>query len=424
MSEAAQTNEMQAEVMPVAEAPPAAAEPAITKVAGAPASTEDGITLAEAPQKPHAGQDGCAAPAAEPVPQTPPQRTIRPAVSGSHMRISSRPLAGDTHSSNAHKTTAGASAMSGRSHAVPYEGTAVHLSSRGRAPPSRPRAGASDVGAVTKTSMPPEAEEVEQAKAQAPRETAATDCAAMRAKIRSPEPYRKPARSQKAPKANAASAAANGSEGGPLKKAPRRRLADLKAAGPKAKKATRLKTDGDVAMKATKSRKTVRESRKSQSPSDKADGVESAAITQKTLKKRSAKGKATAAAKGGEAAAAKKEATKKKAVKKSCKTATAAEAMPSSDAAASHAASGEGAPHAAEARAETEERRDAAGPMPCTEDQKSTMTQHHTKDEGEIGAPAAEGDATAATKHADPEAMDAAEASTSYPKEKAADVHS
>ncbi|KAG5471640.1 hypothetical protein LSCM4_03191 [Leishmania orientalis] len=409
MSEVAHLHEMNAEVVPLAEPPAPQPERANAQVGEAPPSTEDGITIAEAPQKLPAGEDGGVASAAEPSLKVPPQRAIRPAVSASHMRISSRPSAGDTHFSNAAKTAAAASAISGRSHAVPYEGTAVCLPSRGRASQSRARAGAGGTAGGAKAAIPLAAEEADRAKAQPPQETAAAGRAATRARIRPPETRLTPGRSQKALTAYAAEAAANGSDAGSAKKASRRRLVKAKAAKTEGKRSKHPEAEVHVAIKATKSRRTVKVSKNAENSSDKPDGVEPAARLPKTVKKKTATGRPAAAEKGGEAAVAKKGSLKKAPAKKLSKVAAAADVVSSTDAATTNVANGESAEHAAAAKVEKQKHLNGAAETSDTEEEKSSVKQAGPKVEEENGAPAAEGDASAAAKHADPETMDAVE---------------
>ncbi|KAG5471996.1 hypothetical protein CUR178_02661 [Leishmania enriettii] len=409
MSEVAHLNEMNAEGVPLAEPPAPQQERANTQVGEVPPSTEDGITIAETPQKLPAGEDGCVALAAEPALKVPPQRAIRPAVAASHMRISSRPPAGDTHFSNAAKTAAVASAISGRSHAVPYEGTAVCLPSRGRASQSRARAGASDTTGRAKATIPLAAEEADRAKAQPPHETTAAGRAATRARIRPPETHLAPGRSQKAPTANAAEAAANGSDAGPAKKASRRRLVKAKTAKTEGKRLKHPEAEAHVAIKATKSRRPVKVSKNAENSSDKPDGVEPAVRLPKTVKRKTAACRPAAAEKDGEAAVAKKGSLKRAPAKKLSKVAATADVESSTDAATTNVTNGESAEHAAAAKVEKQNHLNAVAETSDTEEEKSSVKQAGAKVEEENGAPAAEGDASAAVKHADPETMDAVE---------------
>ncbi|AYU81300.1 hypothetical protein, unknown function [Leishmania donovani] len=366
---------------------------------------QNGINMTAGPP---AREDGFSVSATELASKAHPNRAIQSTVSVPHTRILSRPSAGGLHFSDAGRTAAAGSANGGKSHAVPYEGTVVHPSSRGRVSRSGAGAGAAASAAEAKAVMQLAAEKAKAAEAQSPQETTAADHTVMaaRGKKRVPGPHLKHARLQKAHESYATVAAASDSGAGAVKTASRRRRRNGNTAGAEGRRPPHSQTAGQGTVKATNPKKTVRVSKKTQDENGRSHCMEPAASSQGSAKRK------TAAATTAEAAAAAKGSPKQKPAKK---------AIPAAAAATTNAKSAE---HGAAAQSQTEKSA-AAAEAPADQacaDKKNIVEEATAEVDGVLSAPAGEKEAAAAAKHADPEATDAKEEPAEQPEEDATEL--
>ncbi|CAG9579268.1 hypothetical protein LMJF_31_1050 [Leishmania major strain Friedlin] len=371
-------------------------------------SGQNGINMAAAPP---AREDGFSVSATELASKPHPNRAIQSTVSVPHTRILSRPSAGGVHFSDAGRTAASGSANGGKSHAVPYEGTVVHPSSRGRVSRSGAGAGAVASGAEAKAVVQLAGEKVKAAKVQFPQEIAAADHRATPAggKKRVPEPRLKHAHLPKVPEAYATAAAANGNGASAVKTTSRRRRRNGNTAGAEGRRPPHSQTAGQGAVKATKAKQPVGISKKTQGENGRAHCTEPAASSQESGKRKAA------AARTAEAAAAAKGSPKQKPAKK---------AIPAAAAAAAATTNAKSAEHGAAAQSQTEKSAaaaEASADQACV-DKKNIVEEATTEVDGVLSAPAVEKEAAAAAKHADPEATGAKEEAAEQPEEDATEL--
>ncbi|GET91103.1 hypothetical protein, unknown function [Leishmania tarentolae] len=310
-----------------------------------------------------AGEDDCSAVTMDPVSQAPRSCGIQSTVSVVHTRIFSRPSAGGLRFSDAARTAAAGSSDGSKSHGVPYEGTVVHLPSRGRVWKSVPGAGAVANAPETNTDMPLATEKAKAAKEKSGQETAAAGHTAMPAKGKKRVPEVRLTRtfSQKAQETHATDTAADDSGSGATKKLSRRRCHHEKTAGAPGRQVRNPQTTETVIVKVIRAKKPVRVSRTTEG-----ENGTSGSVAPSTSALKPARRKLTAST--TDDAAVGKRSSKQKCTKKSIHT----------SAAAASAANARSTPNSTAAHSHTEEKSAQAVEALVDEtcaDRKSTVGQ-------------------------------------------------
>ncbi|CBZ29159.1 hypothetical protein, unknown function [Leishmania mexicana MHOM/GT/2001/U1103] len=354
-----------------------------------------------------AREDGFSVSATEIASKARPNNAIQSSVSMLHTRILSRPSTGRLHFSNA----AAGSANGGKSHAVPYEGMVVHPPSRGRVSKSAAGEGAVVTSAEEKIFMRLTALKESAAKAPSLQQPAAADQTFMpaRGKKKVPEPHLKHARLQKAHEAHATVGATNDSGAGAVKTTYRRRRRNGSAAGAEGRRPQHSQIAGQDIVKATKTKKPVGVSKKTQGENGKSHCMEPVASSHESARKK------TAAAATAENAAAEKGSVKQKPAKK---------VIPAAAAAAAATTNATSAEHDAAAQSQTE-KPGAEAEVPADQacaDEKNIEEGATVGVDGELSAPELENEAAAAVEHANPEATDAMGEPAEQPEEDATEL--